>query len=92
AMAPVPDDPPVLFRWRGRAHRVVRAEGPERIEPEWWRQPEAGNTAVLDRTTRDYYRVEDTDGRRFWLYREGLYDRADFSDDAPRWFLHGLFA
>jgi len=94
AMAPVPDDPPVLFRWRGRAHRVVRAEGPERIEPEWWRQPEADNTYVLDRTTRDYYRVEDTDGRRFWLYREGLYDRSHPAGDdtAPRWFLHGLFA
>jgi protein ImuB len=104
AMAPVPDDPPILFRWRGRTHRITRAEGPERIEPEWWRQPDAGsNTTVLDRDTRDYYRVEDEDGRRFWLYREGLYDRAspetndpevdDLEADVahPRWFLHGLF-
>ena len=91
AMAPVPDDPPVLFRWRGRTHRITRAEGPERIEPEWWRQPETGdNTTVLDADTRDYYRVEDTDGRRFWLYREGLYDR-QAADTPPRWFLHGLF-
>ncbi|MEP4380504.1 MAG: DNA polymerase Y family protein [Alphaproteobacteria bacterium] len=91
AMAPVPDDPPVLFRWRGHTHRITRAEGPERIEPEWWRQPETGgNTNVLDRDTRDYYRVEDTDGRRFWLYREGLYDRIS-ADTPPRWFLHGLF-
>jgi len=91
AMAPVPDDPPVLFRWRGRTHRITRAEGPERIEPEWWRPPEAGgNTTALDRDTRDYYRVEDADGRRFWLYREGLYDRHT-PDTPPRWFLHGLF-
>lgn len=91
AIAPVPDDPPVLFRWRGRTHKIARAEGPERIEPEWWRQPETGNnTTVLDRDTRDYYRVEDADGRRFWLYREGLYDRRA-ADTPPRWFLHGLF-
>ncbi len=85
AMAPVPDDPPVLFRWRGHTHRITRAEGPERIEPEWWRAP-GGD--LLD--TRDYYRVEDADGRRFWLYREGLYDR-QAADTPPRWFLHGLF-
>jgi protein ImuB len=91
AIAPVPDDPPVLFRWRGRTHRIARAEGPERIEPEWWRQPETGNnTTALDADTRDYYRVEDEDGRRFWLYREGLYDRHS-ADTPPRWFLHGLF-
>jgi protein ImuB len=89
AMAPVPDDPPVLFRWRGRTHRITRAEGPERIESEWWREPTANNT-TLDADTRDYYRVEDTDGRRFWLYREGLYDR-NSADTPPRWFLHGLF-
>ncbi len=87
AMAPVPDDPPVLFRWRGHTHRITRAEGPERIEPEWWRAP-GGD--LLDADTRDYYRVEDTDGRRFWLYREGLYD-SKAADTLPRWFLHGLF-
>jgi protein ImuB len=89
AMAPVPDDPPILFRWRGRTHRITRAEGPERIEPEWWRDPTA-NSTTLDADTRDYYRVEDADGRRFWLYREGLYDRTA-ADTPPRWFLHGLF-
>lgn len=78
AVAVVPDDPPSLFRWQGRAHRVTRATGPERIAGEWWRD---------DATTRDYYRVEDQSGARFWLYREGLYrDGAE-----PRWFLHGLF-
>ena len=80
ATAPVPDDPPVLFRWRRIAHRVRRADGPERIAEEWWRA-----TAEL----RDYYRVEDEAGYRFWLYRAGVY-RPQAA--AARWFLHGLFA
>ena len=77
AVAPVPDDPPLLFRWRRIVHRVRTAEGPERIGGEWWRD---------DGSARDYYRVEDMEGRRFWLYREGPY-----GIHAPRWFLHGLF-
>ncbi len=84
AIAPVPDDPPVLFRWRRHSHRIVRAEGPERLAPEWWRSP-----SLLSNDTRDYYRVEDTDGRRFWLYREGLYDGSNGAP--PRWYLHGFF-
>jgi protein ImuB len=82
AMAPVPDDPPVLFRWRRLQHRVRRADGPERICGEWWR----GNEDATE--LRDYYRVEDEAGRRFWLYRSGLYR----PQAKPRWFLHGLFA
>ncbi len=82
-MAPVPDDPPVLFRWRRRVHRAVRAEGPERLGPEWWREwfgtgeadcafaPAAGMPESA--RTRDYYVVEDEGGARFWLYRNGLY-------------------
>jgi protein ImuB len=85
--APVPDDPPLSFRWRGVVHRVSRAEGPERIAPEWWHtataEPGAGIGAL-----RDYYRVEDKEGRRYWLYRDGLYQE----NTAPRWFLHGFFA
>lgn len=81
-LAEVPDGPPIRFRWRRVLHAVIRADGPERIAPEWWRTPEG--TA-----TRDYYRVEDDHGRRFWLYRDGLYER---ETGAPRWFLHGLFA
>lgn len=92
AVAPVPDDPPVMFRWRGHLHRITRAEGPERIAPEWWRTPDAaGGSTVLDEDTRDYYRVEDEDGRRYWLYRDGLYDRHRHADDPPRWYLHGFF-
>jgi protein ImuB len=80
AIAPVPDDPPLTFRWRRIQHRVAFADGPERIEPEWWR-------AEAPAKARDYYRVEDLAGRRFWLYREGPYG----APEPPRWFLHGFF-
>lgn len=86
-MAPVPDHPPLMFRWHGRPHRVVRADGPERIGPEWWLAAMPLDPEAAERTTRDYYRVEDDQGRRFWLYREGLYR----PDGAPRWYLHGMF-
>ena len=82
SFAEVPDGPPLHFRWRRAAYRALRAEGPERISPEWWRGGEAG-------ATRDYFRVEDEAGRRYWLYREGLYGDADTS---PRWYLQGLSA
>jgi protein ImuB len=82
-IAAVPDGPPMQFRWRRVAHRVVRSEGPERIAMEWWR------TGDATPPTRDYFRVEDQQGRRFWLYREGLYGR---ETETPRWFVHGLFA
>ncbi len=78
--AEIPEGPPRHFRWRRVLYQIARAEGPERIAPEWWR-------SERDRT-RDYYRVEDTDGRRFWLYRDGLYDR---DADLPRWYIQGMF-
>ncbi len=81
AVALLPDRPPVRFRWRGVEYRVVRAAGPERIAPEWWR-------AGAPPATRDYFRVEDSEGRRYWLFREGLSERGE----APAWRLHGLFA
>ena len=74
AMAPVPDGPPVLFRWRRRLHRVAWAEGPERLGAEWWREDLPAPPGAA--RTRDYFRVEDGDGRRFWLYRNGLYRAA----------------
>ncbi|MDE2577185.1 MAG: DNA polymerase Y family protein [Hyphomicrobiales bacterium] len=80
-VALAPDGPPAQFRWRRALHIVARAEGPERVAPEWWRNADA--------PTRDYYRVEDAQGRRFWLFREGLYERDSMQ---PRWMLHGLFA
>jgi protein ImuB len=82
AVAEVPEGPPVQFRWRRTVHRVVKAEGPERISGEWWLDGE-------EALTRDYYRIEDEAGRRYWLYREGLYEREPGN---PRWFMHGLFA
>ena len=85
-MAPVPDEPPVLFRWRQAVHRVARVRGPERLAPEWWRAPDADPDVL----TRDYFAVEDIDGGRFWLFREGLYLAG--AATLPRWYLHGLFA
>jgi protein ImuB len=85
-MAEVPDGPPHRFRWRRVLHEVRRFEGPERIASEWWKRRDG----VIDRTglTRDYYRVEDARGRRFWIFRHGLYEEKP----DPRWYLHGLFA
>ncbi len=81
--AALPDAPPMLFRWRKMVHRIARAEGPERIAPEWWR----GGDTRADAHIRDYYRVESTAGLRFWVFREGAYGAGEM----PRWFLHGLF-
>jgi protein ImuB len=78
----VPEGPPAQFTWRRVAHRVVRAAGPERIAPEWWR--DRPGTRL-----RDYYRVEDEEGRRFWIFREGF--SGDGRGDAPRWFVQGAF-
>jgi protein ImuB len=78
----LPDDPPFRFTWRRRVHRVSRADGPERIAEEWWRPAGCGDGI------RDYYRVEDKDGRRFWLFRAGLVG----GDRPPRWYVHGVFA
>ena len=83
-LALTPDDPPRQFRWRGRLHQVRRAEGPERIGEEWWRADIEG--VRVDRI-RDYYRVEDADGARFWLFRAGLYS----AGEPAKWWLHGLF-
>ena len=82
--AAIPDAPPMLFRWRKVVHRVVRADGPERISPEWWR----GNGDADDDQVRDYYRVESAHGMRFWVFREGIYG----GERPPRWYLQGVFA
>jgi protein ImuB len=79
----VPEGPPAQFQWRRRSYRVAHYQGPERIAPEWW-QDRSGTRL------RDYFKVEDEAGHRFWLYREGLHD--DGRGGAPRWFLHGIFA
>jgi len=84
-LAKLPDDPPRVFTWRGRRRQVRLAEGPERIAEEWWRKP------VDDIRTgfvRDYYRVEDEAGGRYWIFRAGLYGDPEI---AVRWWLHGVF-
>lgn len=78
-----PDGYPQRFRWRARVHEVARVEGPERIAPEWWRER---STTRL----RDYYRIEDEKGARYWIYRSGI--AGDGRGGTPDWFLHGLDA
>jgi protein ImuB len=77
-----PEGLPRRFVWRRAVHDIARVEGPERIAPEWWRER---STARL----RDYYRVEDREGRRYWIYREGLI--GDGRGGLPEWYMHGLF-
>ena len=76
-MALLPDYPPKVFTYKGKRHIVEKADGPERIEREWWR--DKGEH-------RDYYAIEDSEGQRYWLFRSGHYDAA------PQWYLHGFFA
>jgi protein ImuB len=80
ATALMPDHPPAFFIWRRVRHRVIKADGPERIVGEWWRRDED------DFDLRDYYRVEDEKGARFWLFRDAP------ADQSARWWLHGIFA
>ncbi len=86
--AAIPDAPPVMFRWRKVVHRVIRADGPERIAPEWWSGDGECGGAGEDDQVRDYYRVESSHGMRFWVFREGLYG----CERLPRWYLQGVFA
>jgi len=83
ALAMMPDHPPRAFTWRRVRHRVVQADGPERIHGEWWRR--SGELVAI----RDYWIVENADGRRFWLFRQG--DGADLATGGLSWFLHGFF-
>ncbi|MEC7489459.1 MAG: DNA polymerase Y family protein [Pseudomonadota bacterium] len=103
AVAPVPDDPPVMFRWRKQVFRVERSDGPERIATEWWNDGldlleteqkninedylDNSSTKAIQNNVRDYYRVEDRRGQRFWVFREGIYG----SGIQPQWYVHGVF-
>jgi len=82
-IASVPDGPPMRFTWRKVTRRVLRSQGPERIAPEWWQLGDG-------QSPRDYYVIEDEEGRRYWIYREGLY--GENSKVQPKWFVHGLSA
>ncbi len=83
-LAELPDQPPRRFTWRGVSHQVVRADGPERIAGEWWRR------VAEAQAVRDYFSVEDEEGRRFWLFRRGDGVRAETGDLS--WHLHGFHA
>lgn len=98
-VAELPDGPPARLWWRRLARRIVRAEGPERIAPEWWRALPGGGPAgdvasgpapALPPRLRDYYRLEDEAGARYWVFRAGRY--GDEAEEAPQWFLHGIYA
>lgn len=78
-MAPVPDYPPMQFRYKNKLHKISKADGPERIEQEWW---------IQQGEHRDYYYVEDEEGKRYWLFRSGHYT----GDKSHQWFIHGFFA
>jgi protein ImuB len=81
-MALMPDYPPAKFTWRGEARLIKRADGPERVFGEWWQDPKE----VAE--VRDYFRVEDEKGERFWLFRDGRLT----AEKTYRWYLHGVFA
>jgi protein ImuB len=85
-LAEVPEGPPARFIWRRLTHRIVKAEGPERIAPEWWREIGASGPS----RARDYYRIEDESGGRYWVFREGLFG-GEAEHGSPTWFLHGVF-
>ncbi len=88
-IAEVPDGAPHRFRWRRKLHEVRLYEGPERIAAEWWQRADGHNGGGL---TRDYYRIEDVRGRRYWIFRHGLYAEKPDPKQGPQWYLHGLFA
>ena len=82
-MAELPDHAPRRFTWRGTPHRVVRADGPERVHGEWWKRSSETHSV------RDYFRVEDEGGCRYWLFRKGDGERAVTGDLS--WYVHGVF-
>jgi protein ImuB len=79
ATALLPDHPPAFFVWRKVRHKVAKADGPERITPEWWN----GDKSSF---ARDYYRVETEQGGRFWIFRDAP------TAEGGRWWMHGFFS
>jgi protein ImuB len=90
-LAEIPEGPPARFTWRHVTRRVIKAEGPERIAPEWWRALKSSplNSEKERARPRDYYRIEDEDGHRYWIFRDGLYQESGVG--VPSWYLHGVY-
>ncbi|NTE35212.1 Y-family DNA polymerase [Agrobacterium tumefaciens] len=84
AIALMPDYPPASITWRGKRHRVRRADGPERVFGEWWKLP-----SELE-AVRDYFAIENDDGERLWIFRSG--DGVDPETGSHKWFIHGIFS
>jgi len=78
-----PDGGPKRFNWRGRAYRVARSDGPERLYGEWWKHKDESEAI------RDYFQVEDSEGARFWLFRKGDPQMPGSGDMS--WHMHGIF-
>ena len=62
---------------------MVAGDGPERIHGEWWVR--TGEVWAV----RDYFRVENDMGARFWIFRRG--DGVDGDTGDLSWYMHGLF-
>jgi protein ImuB len=104
-LAEVPEGAPQRIRWRRVFRRIVRAQGPDRVYPDWWSgllearaSSESGGgaasprTALIEQTTRDYYRLEDETGTNYWVFRAGLYTDSEKRTSPPAWFMHGVFS
>lgn len=99
----IPEGAPRRFRWRRRLYEVAMVTGPERLSPEWWIDRGADPSSRDNQNdygsghqsqsrgplTRDYFRLEDANGYRFWLYRDGL---SGHEVRLARWYMHGFFA
>lgn len=88
-IASIPDGPPIMFIWRKQKYKVMNSEGPERIAPEWWRPRKfSSNSSAFVPKERDYYKLEDHKGKRYWVYRNGNYS----TQKITKWYLHGFFS
>lgn len=78
-----PGHPPARFTWRRMSFSTLRADGPERITPEWWFDDPEWRSGL-----RDYWRVETREGPRLWLFHTPQAP----AWPAASWFAQGEFA
>ena len=79
--------PPVSFRWRRMRFNTLRAQGPERITPEWWFDDPAWRSGL-----RDYWRIETREGPRLWLFHTPQTPDWPAPGGAQNWHVQGEFA